>query len=367
MIVTELIVATLLEVLFVGGFMLLYPRIARRGLLFGVYVGESASESPQARAIRRGWDLGVLACVLAGLATAYLVYSLGPPPAFAATPLFVLLLGGVVVYLWAYHHARGLTQPGPPPLAVAPLTPSAPTSSWLAVVTLTVGLVGGIVALAYTWRHYHALPALVPVHFGFSGAPDGWKPKTFASVMLLPLMTLVMGVGLGGLIYLVAHAKRGLRYPDEGRSLAAQLRFRGAVTVLLGGAALLVTVLLTFLSVFSVRIGLGLASKQPPVVPIAGGLLLAWALVGTLLIAVRFGQGGARLEQPTGAPLTNGLADNRHWILGVFYVNRDDPSLLVERRFGLGYTINFGNPRAVAFLVLFFGAVLGLAIAALLS
>ncbi len=48
----------------------------------------------------------------------------------------------------------------------------------------------------------------------------------------------------------------------------------------------------------------------------------------------------------TGA-LTNGLADNRLWKYGAFYVNRDDPSMFVEKRFGLGYTINFANPKAL--------------------
>ena len=33
------------------------------------------------------------------------------------------------------------------------------------------------------------------------------------------------------------------------------------------------------------------------------------------------------------------------------YVNPDDPSIFVEKRFGLGYTINFANPRAVGLLV----------------
>ena len=56
-------------------------------------------------------------------------------------------------------------------------------------------------------------------------------------------------------------------------------------------------------------------------------------------------------------PLTDDLADNRRCVLGVFYVNRDDPSFFVEKRFGLGYTINFGNPLAVVFLVLFLAAI----------
>jgi Family of unknown function (DUF5808) len=30
----------------------------------------------------------------------------------------------------------------------------------------------------------------------------------------------------------------------------------------------------------------------------------------------------------------------------MFYVNRQDPALIVEKRFGFGYTLNFGHPAA---------------------
>jgi uncharacterized membrane protein len=85
---------------------------------------------------------------------------------------------------------------------------------------------------------------------------------------------------------------------------------------------------------------------------------MVYAVGGSLYLMFRYGQGGARLERGAGhAPLTDGLADNSRWVLGAFYVNRDDPSVFVEKRFGIGYTINFGNPKAVALLVLFLVAV----------
>ncbi len=48
--------------------------------------------------------------------------------------------------------------------------------------------------------------------------------------------------------------------------------------------------------------------------------------------------------------MTDGLADERHWKWGIFYVNRDDSALLVEKRFGVGYTLNFGNPWGIAIM-----------------
>ena len=47
--------------------------------------------------------------------------------------------------------------------------------------------------------------------------------------------------------------------------------------------------------------------------------------------------------------------DDRYWYGGVFYNNPNDPALFVPKRFGLGWTMNFGHPRAKLIL---FGMVL---------
>ena len=31
------------------------------------------------------------------------------------------------------------------------------------------------------------------------------------------------------------------------------------------------------------------------------------------------------------------------WKWGLFYINPADPSIMIEKRFGIGYTLNFGN------------------------
>jgi uncharacterized membrane protein len=51
------------------------------------------------------------------------------------------------------------------------------------------------------------------------------------------------------------------------------------------------------------------------------------------------------------------------WKLGQIYINPNDPALVVEKRFGVGYTLNFGN-RALWWIlmaaVLVFALVIGL-------
>lgn len=46
---------------------------------------------------------------------------------------------------------------------------------------------------------------------------------------------------------------------------------------------------------------------------------------------------------------------DEHWRWGLFYFNPNDPALLVEKRMGLGYTLNFGNPRAWLMLIALVG------------
>ncbi len=358
-----------IETVLLGGIFLLYPRIARKGLLFGVYVGEERAAGDDAKALTRRWYRGMAALLLAGLAASAFLAAASPEPAAALVPPPLLLsLGVLCLYLLAYRQARALAPPGPPPPAVAPLASGPRTPTALASLALALGAACGLAAVAFSAFRYDALPGRVPTHFGPSGAPDAWREKSFFTVMLLPILALALGIGLGGIAWLTAHAKRALRRADEGASLEAQVRFRTAMTRFLSVTSLLVTGMLTAISFGTIRVGLGESEGLGATPMVLGGALVAWALGGTIYLAVRYGQGGSRLERAgPDNPLTDGLADNRHWWLGMFYANRDDPSILVEHRFGLGYTINFGNPKAVALLAGFLAVVFGLVIAAVLT
>ena len=64
----------------------------------------------------------------------------------------------------------------------------------------------------------------------------------------------------------------------------------------------------------------------------------AGGIVGTSAIRVV-----RRLAVTDGAPVGDTTPDSC-WIFGRLYLNRADPTLFVEKRMGLGYTLNLGNP-----------------------
>jgi hypothetical protein len=71
--------------------------------------------------------------------------------------------------------------------------------------------------------------------------------------------------------------------------------------------------------------------------------LAALAIAAAALIARK---AGAVAEAAPGLP---GTAKAR-WFLGTFYYNPEDPAVLVAKRFGIGYTLNFA--RTAAWLIL---------------
>jgi uncharacterized membrane protein len=42
--------------------------------------------------------------------------------------------------------------------------------------------------------------------------------------------------------------------------------------------------------------------------------------------------------------------DDRYWKGGLFYYNPDDPAFLIEKRFGVGWTVNFASKGAWVFM-----------------
>jgi uncharacterized membrane protein len=88
--------------------------------------------------------------------------------------------------------------------------------------------------------------------------------------------------------------------------------------------------------------------RLPLVIRIAPFALL---IVGTFFIRVT--RRTAVLEAP---PIGDTTPDSS-WILGRIYFNRADPTLFVEKRMGLGYTLNLGNPWSWLVMIAFFAGI----------
>lgn len=91
--------------------------------------------------------------------------------------------------------------------------------------------------------------------------------------------------------------------------------------------------------------------------PLAIAIIPGVIAIAVTAVLMWLGQGGSRMssaERPE-TDSTEPVGDRteeRFWKLGVFYFNRHDPSVMVEKRFGFGYTVNLAHPVAWVIILL---------------
>jgi uncharacterized membrane protein len=210
----------------------------------------------------------------------------------------------------------------PPRFAVRWLLPA------LAVIAATVA-VGAL--------RYPGLPAhLVTV-------PGHRAPKLVVSVVLVAGELYVTAMW-SGIMLAVYRSRPDIEAADPVASMLRYRRFLAAFTRALLSLVALVDVSLLLIALRDWQVyRLSDAARALPVLPFVVGVVLVGAVV------TRAGQGGSRLNgNVRGLALATGTDrdDDRFWKGGLFYLNRDDPALVVGARFGFGWALNFGNPVA---------------------
>lgn len=340
---TEAAIANLalaFRVLLVGGILLLLPRLTRKGLLFGAYVGEAQADRDGARRLRGSWYRGCVMLMVLSLLVGLGISWAGRPVAGSLTGTAVLLLGGLGLYLRFYLRARKLALPAAArqaEKAAAPLLGGEPKGVGLAKLALGICLLAAVATFVYAIVSYKAM-----------------SDSSFAAVMFVPSVNLALSPFLALIALLTATAKRSIRGGSGGRSVEAQDAFRATMANVTSWTALLICAFMAVLSVQVVRIGLSEARSLGVGIWWMAGIVFVFVCGNLIRIMKRYGQGGALLERGTvETPLTNGLADNARWVWGLFYVDREDPSIMVETRFGFGYTFNYGNRTAVLIVATF--------------
>jgi uncharacterized membrane protein len=165
-------------------------------------------------------------------------------------------------------------------------------------------------------------------------------PKSAVTVLVMAGQVYFTTV-YSGLMLIIHRSRPDIEAADPAASALRYRRFLAVFTrALLTMAALanlgLLLIALPDWQVYRLS-GIG---RALPVLPFAAGVLLLG------VVAARTGQGGARLNgNVRGLALAAGTDrdDDRFWKAGLFYVNRDDPAVVVGARFGVGWALNFGN------------------------
>lgn len=188
---------------------------------------------------------------------------------------------------------------------------------------------------------YPSMPEVLAVHYGPNGAPNRVVVKSVGAAFSLVFVQAGLTALLGGMAAAIVHSRPDLDPAQPQGSARWSRRYMS-----LGAKSLLGLVAMIDLALLgsSLLMWTGIITPWAPLV-VAVPILAAVA--ATIVVLARNNRERGGVGESTG--LTH-VDDDRYWRGGLVYVNRDDQKLLVPRRFGLGWTLNFGNPRAAMLL-----------------
>ena len=295
--------------LFVGAIIFAIPNLSRRNILFAVPVPPGFRASVEARrsiaAFR--WLVGVVTIV--GVAAYFLAPEAWLEALTVAAPVATLVAAG---YSYVRQHRMLLpfaAQPAARPRE-ASLTASPdrlPYFVWTAAIPF--GLLATAAAALYA--NWSSIPARFPTHWGIDGKPNQWSVRTPHDVYA----PLLFGVLLCAWILILALACWSGSRRSKWRKMS--LGILVAAENMLG----LLFSLIALQPLYSIPMWVMV------VVPFGFIVLLVW-------IAARHSADPAEPADVT---------PNECWKGGLIYYNPSDAALFVEKRTGLGYTVNFGN------------------------
>jgi len=323
---------------------LIIPRLWRPEVPFGVSVPFEGTEAVRRRALRF-WTTSVILLTVAAIASTLLLARFKPE----MWAVKILVIPYFALGVFFYTRARKMLVP----LALPSKKVGAAlrhrryrdyVSPWWEVVP------AGLIVLG--------LGLLTWVFLSSSKSVGAFASATFPGLFVYPLLLLTT--------VLMVHSKQTVGTGDPEVCLAANeafrkvwIRYMYALRVYL--AALLVTMPACIALTDRGLIPAGPALPFVLIALILGGVAVFFA--GGWIIGLRYGQGGWRwavrkglVEKSQAAAILDGdgMQDDR-WKLGMFYFNPADPSILVEQRFGVGWTANLGSIWGITLVLAFVG------------
>ena len=296
---------------------LLLPLMAqtRRGILFGVTVPVDFAESGEGRAAVQRYRMEIVAVVAVCMGMAGLGWMTGHVlPAVLAVP--VELVAGFA--LWRVGAARVRGHRVAVPLERSTELQAGGDGVVASALTfLSLAPLG----LAAVWVHAHAdrAPERIPIHWNAAGVANGFVSHSHGGIYL----PLIMGAAIVALLV----------------ALGAFLRF------VPGTQKKLIAVMqtsLAFVAWLMVALFVGMA-----VLPLVGEAVHP-AVMGVMIFCEVLGAVGVTVWmvaklRALGGDGHDGTPDAM-WHAGLFYYNPGDAAVLVPKRFGWGWTLNFARP-----------------------
>jgi len=346
----------ILLVFFIGIFI---PSLSRENILLGVNVPQSFKKSNEAKRFIRLYQRDFLLTVcLPTLLYIYLFFY----GTFLVLMKYTIIYVFIIIFAMALNHYIGFKRvlkvknksnwtENKKQIIVAELKKGNEITNYPPRYLFLIPLSIIALTLLITWIKYPYLPEKIPMHYNINFEVDRWITKSNLFSELLPLYTIQ--VGITALLYavyeLIKWPKMKLSISDPSKSLQIN-------NLVKRHTAILLIVILTVSQIM-------FAFTYLSILMIINVKILLWlnitlSIITTVIIfyyIYKFAElNNKRVDvQDDGDEKIIDREDDKYWIGGMFYYNPADPALFVEKRFGLGWDINYAKPlgKLMAFFI----------------
>lgn len=200
-----------------------------------------------------------------------------------------------------------------------------------------------LITIVVTLFFYRSIPNEFPVHWNSQNVPDRIVEKTYLSVLMVPAIQLLMIPVMAFSNYSFIKSKQKLlsNYPQLTSKQSKQFRKAWSVYFLIVSVAL--QLLFTLINFYALFIADDSGFEW---VSIVIGIFIVGIIGYSLFLTWKYGQGGEKLvysEIKENSEEFTEVDEEKYWKWGVFYYNPEDPAVFVEKRFGIGSTINMAR------------------------
>lgn len=198
-----------------------------------------------------------------------------------------------------------------------------------------------VIPVLIAFAFYDRIPDQIPIHWDSQFEVNRYISKSVWGVLALPGIQLLMIPVFNYSNHAIVKSKQRLSPLDPVKASEKSRRFREAWSNFTFAITIATQLLISILFLYS----LFSQGENTWILIATIAIYLVFSLGGTLYLTFKYGQAGEKLlgeeEQYYQDP-----DEEVQWKWGMIYYNKEDPSVFVEKRFGIGSTLNLARWQA---------------------
>ncbi|REK74872.1 DUF1648 domain-containing protein [Paenibacillus paeoniae] len=199
--------------------------------------------------------------------------------------------------------------------------------------------------------YYDQFPAQIAMQYGIDGEVTRSVEKSYMAVMWPVIVQSFLLIVFLFCNYAISLSKQIVEGSDPEGSLARNIKFRRIWSgyIIFTGFAVM-----ALMALFPIG---QLQEWSINATMIATFSIVGFITISSIVLSFVTGQGGSRLKHSSdhqGQTVATQDMD-QYWKMGQIYFNPKDPAIFVEKRFGIGWTLNFGNKLGWLFIIVIVG------------